>query len=202
MILKLAAALAAGSLFLSVLTAKAPQKSKIERKLYRVKTDKARIFAEPDKAAPLILEAPAGYLFEESGLAEDSKYDRNAWVYLVPGYIEKNAVEAGPKDVDRYDLGMASDTCAYDKKAKIVCRPIKKQRKKITIEFDVSGIQNFLNSTSTCNDPQRTYYIETKLSEIDSNRKGPTMADYAFYVKKGKNTVVQLEQNHSPWECH
>ena len=80
MILKLAAALAAGSLFLSVLTAKAPQKSKIERKLYRVKTDKAKIFAEPDKAAPLILEAPAGYLFEESGLAEDSKYDRNAWV--------------------------------------------------------------------------------------------------------------------------
>lgn len=199
--LKFAAALVFCSLSASLLHAKLPKKSKIERKLYRVKTDQAKIYTEPNKAAPLVLAVPAGYLFEESGLAADEKFDRTAWVYLVAGYIEKSAVEAGPTDVERFDLGMASDTCAYNGKGKIICRPISK-KKKTAVEFDVSGIKNFLNSTSTCNDPQRNYVLETKLSEIDSNRKGPTMADYAFYVKKGTKTVLQLEQNHSPWECH
>lgn len=201
MIAKFVTALVGVALAVTALQAKDLQKSKIERKLYRIKTDKAKIYTEPKKTAPLVLEAPAGYIFEESGLAADEKFDRAAWVYLVAGYIEKGAVEAGLADVDRYDLGMASDTCAYDGKEKIVCKPIQKKKKKIAVEFDVSGIKNFINSTSTCNDPQRTYYIETKLSEIDSNRKGPTMADYAFYVKKGTKTVVQLEQNHSPWQC-
>lgn len=186
-----------------MLGAKDLHKSKIERKLYRIKNDKAKIFTEANNTSPFVLEAPAGYFFEESGLAADEKFDRTSWVYLVAGYISKSAVEPAPADVERYDLGMASDTCEFDGKTKIICRPIsKKKKKQKNAEFDVSGIKNFLNSTSTCNDPQRTYYIETKLSEIDSNRKGPTMADYAFYVKKGTKIVVQLEQNHSPWECH
>jgi hypothetical protein len=201
MISKFAAAFVFCSLAATALSAKAPQKSKIEYKLFRIKTDKAKVYTEPNKAAPVVLEVPAGYIFQESGLAADEKFDRSAWVYLVAGYIEKNAVEPGPGDVDRYDLGMASDTCAYNGKDKIICNAISKKKKK-SVEFDVSGIKHFLNSTSTCNDPQRSYYIEHKLSEIDSNRKGPTMADYAFYVKKGTKTVVQLEQNHSPWECH